>query len=199
MLTPLNEYIRSIGFFLIFITFIGIILPGSKFKNYINLILGLVLIIIILNPLTLILRAADNKELNAFNLLPDTFNSITYQEEGEYYSQKQRELIEANLNHQLKPQISGLLEAEGYEVTDVTATLNDDLSQIASLTLSLTQLEEKKGFIRIEKIEPVNINVKGEAAEKIDSEEIFLKNIISDFYNLPEENIYISVRKKKER
>ena len=56
----LREYTRQIALYLIFDFFIGIILPNEKYKKYISLVSGFILILIMLSPIQKFFSLADN-------------------------------------------------------------------------------------------------------------------------------------------
>jgi stage III sporulation protein AF len=51
MLNLILEYTKNISIYLIFDAFIGIITPSNKYKKYISLISGLILILMMLAPI----------------------------------------------------------------------------------------------------------------------------------------------------
>ncbi|MCL2350256.1 MAG: stage III sporulation protein AF, partial [Defluviitaleaceae bacterium] len=59
-MTALSEYIRNLAVFLIFASFISIISPGKKYEQYINLVLGIILIFVIIAPLSGIVNSIAN-------------------------------------------------------------------------------------------------------------------------------------------
>ncbi len=75
------EYVKGIALFLIFSEYIGIILPNPKYKQYYNLVLGLILILIIIKPLIdLYISLSGNPNIlqqwDFYNLSFDNIHSL---------------------------------------------------------------------------------------------------------------------------
>lgn len=196
MINSFSSYIKEIAFFLIFMIFIEIILPQSKYRNYINLVLGLLLIFIMIKPVNVLLAkfntSIDSEIIN--KTIEIDKNAI--EKEKQYYTEKQKELIFNNFNENLKKQLTSILNNYAY-VNDVNFEIDYENLKINDIyvDISYEQKAEKEKFIRIK---PVIINndtlkdEKNEEDEKIKN----IKNIISDFYNLSVDNIHITVQKK---
>lgn len=196
MINSFSSYIKEIAFFLIFMIFIEIILPQSKYRNYINLVLGLLLIFIMIKPVNILLAkfntSIDSEIIN--KTIEIDKNAI--EKEKQYYTEKQKELIFNNFNENLKKQLTSILNNYAY-VNDVNFEIDYENLKINDIyvDISYEQKAEKEKFIRIK---PVIINddtlkdEKNEEDEKIKN----IKNIISDFYNLSVDNIHITVQKK---
>lgn len=196
MINSFSSYIKEIAFFLIFMIFIEIILPQSKYRNYINLVLGLLLIFIMIKPVNVLLAkfntSIDSEIIN--KTIEIDKNAI--EKEKQYYTEKQKELIFNNFNENLKKQLTSILNNYAY-VNDVNFEIDYENLKINDIyvDISYEQKAEKEKFIRIK---PIIINddtlkdEKNEEDEKIKN----IKNIISDFYNLSVDNIHITVQKK---
>ena len=101
MIEPMLDYIKNILVFIILITFVGIILPSNKYKEYINTVLGLILIIMTLTPI--------NGMLDFYDFVP-VFNNFT----DNNYNQS----LQKNLKSSLDMQIKLVLKEYDYEVID---------------------------------------------------------------------------------
>jgi stage III sporulation protein AF len=62
----LRELVRSLAIIIILTSFLELILPNSKMRNYVRLILGLFVIVIILNPILSFLGTADEFSAQAW-------------------------------------------------------------------------------------------------------------------------------------
>lgn len=146
-------------------TLVEIILPDGKYRSYIKLVLGFVLIIVIISPIN---KLMNNKlELNILgNDIQISKNIID--DEKEIYDKKQKELIFKEFNNKLEKQIIMLIN--NYA----------DVNEV-NIYYKNTECVE---------IDEISIVISNET----DNEKI--KNMISDFYNLPVDNIYITVQKK---
>ena len=212
MIEALSAYIRNIAIFLIFTTVAGMLMPESKYKGYVKLLLGFALIFLIISPINALMgRGALDDVMASFS---HEMSKSSLQSQMTYDDSIQNELILSAYVDSLKQQIKAVVEREGkFHYVDSQISVADseeNFGDILSLSVTVTEnmvLPEptKKPFIRIE---PVKIDVdnifstkyippedrtKNEEPEEIKK----LKNTFSDFYNLSHDNIHITVQKKK--
>lgn len=193
----LNGYIKSIASFLIFSAFVGMILPGEKYKNYINLILGLILILNILKPLA----GKNDWSLIIPNGLPE-FEAVAEQAELSDYEEVREQLISELYKSRLSDQIVALIESEtDWRVLEADAEVRSDTGEPLQITLLLSSEEREhqpSSFIRIEEVNLTDGNHDEAEAAITGKEEENIKKIVSDFYNLSVDNIHIRVQRKKQ-
>jgi len=67
----IGDYIRNIAMFLIFSSFVGIIMPGEKYKQYVDLALGIILILVIIAPLGNVITALGGDVFSDISLSYD--------------------------------------------------------------------------------------------------------------------------------
>lgn len=48
----ITEYVRGIAVFMLVNTFVSVFLPDSSFKNYVSIIMGMILVLLILSPIS---------------------------------------------------------------------------------------------------------------------------------------------------
>lgn len=183
----LCEYISNIAIFLVFAVFAEIILPDSKYRGYINLIAGFILIMILLKPVGKLFTQSENFfESFVMNIDNELSHKIIENEET-FYTDKQREIIKEKYCEELKQQAAQILG--GYcTVEDVNFVFDKESLRIQNAEFVIFVHEKEKSFFRIERRE----DLENEQAEYIKN----IKNIISNFYNLSFDNINIIVRKK---
>lgn len=196
----ISSYIKNVCTFLIFITFIGIISTSSKYKKYIDLILGFILIFVILSPLTSIINKTSKPLDNLFLNMSLNMDKSILEKEGKFYSDEQNKMVLKTYKNELNKQLENIItKYDTYTVISSNIIVNESLEQFGAIEEIHIDLEEnstaknKKPFIRVEQIKVDISNKKNEEDEKI----IILKNLLSDFYNLSCDNIYITVQKKK--
>ncbi len=195
MIESISAYIKNVAILLVFITFIGIILPSGKYKNYIDLVLGLVLIVVMLKPALNIFSKGNGIDI------PREFykNAV-----GDYtmsdYENIHNDMVDKSFNSLLKQQADSLITPHNYKVSELDIRYDQLSYEIYNMHLYIYKTDNKKtGLIEIE---PVTIRLPSankENEENSDPEIKNIKNIISDFYNVPVDNIYITVQKKNER
>ncbi len=195
MLQAISSYIKTIIMFLIFMSFIELIMPTSSYKKYIDIVLGIILIIIMINPLNNI--KAVSLDLNK-DLFKNTYelNKSIMQREKNYYEEKNNELIISQYKTQIADNVSAMLgKDKKITVENVNVEVNgnpsdENYSQINKIAVKIK--DNKEDAAEKSQIEPIKVvfsnqNKKVSENEKTNN----IKKVISDFYNLSADNIYI--------
>ena len=203
MIPAVTEYIKVLCVFIIFMSFAKIMIP-AKYKDYVNLALGFVLIFLMISPLTSLKggKGLGNMIDAAFSVERNIIRS-----QASAYDKVHTDAVLTEYKARLGDKLRSLAGDNGFSLIlyefDVIEE-GEDFGEITGVSLQVTQGEDgqnkaKRPIIRIERpnFEPIRINAGKESAEpesdddqescKINS----LKKIISDFYNLPIDNIYI--------
>lgn len=182
MLNAISDYIRNLAIFLLFMSFVGIVAPGEKYRDYINLIMGFMLIFLMVNPLVNMVNSWDNilfsleQELD-FNASPDT---VAAQE-------LQMALILENAGQMLIPQIENIVREHNFEPASINIDISDQedsFLEIRNITISLEN-PSPEGIIQIEIISP------GAGSTGENTRILALKNELAGFYNLSPDHIHI--------
>ncbi|MCL2353931.1 MAG: stage III sporulation protein AF [Defluviitaleaceae bacterium] len=202
-MTHIADYIRNLAVFIIFSSFISIINPGKKYEQYINLVLGIILIFIIISPLSGIINAFAGSSGDIFADISLSYDRAALARQIEQADQSQRELIISIYKEGLTAQIERLIDNHGYFTLDYASFSIDErenFGEIITIHLFLIEIERARAFIRIDpvRIDPI-IGSRGEprqtGAENQAAPEILsLKNLLSSFYNLDMQNIILEVR-----
>lgn len=212
----LREWIVTILSIIIFITFVEFLLPNNNHKRYINVIIGLMIMLVILRPLmgllsggtTLgdnILQASNQMEVMTMQNRMDTIDLAN----NETVTRLYKDNLKEQMKHRLEKQL-------GYRVHDLEIEIEEvdkkNFGMIKGITIVL--LEEKqqesppeKNAKRIKDVE-VSVNVHVSLSEKnnnnvqassimIDSEGKVIKDDFSSFYQVDKDKINISVLKNK--
>ncbi|MBM7614000.1 stage III sporulation protein AF [Alkaliphilus hydrothermalis] len=216
MMEGLREWIVTILSIIIFITFVEFLLPNNNHKRYINVIIGLMIMLVILRPLmgllsggtTLgdnILQASNQMEVMTMQNRMDTIDLAN----NETVTRLYKDNLKEQMKHRLEKQL-------GYRVHDLEIEIEEvdkkNFGMIKGITIVL--LEEKqqesppeKNAKRIKDVE-VSVNVHVSLSEKnnnnvqassimIDSEGKVIKDDFSSFYQVDKDKINISVLKNK--
>lgn len=166
------SYFRTIVIFIIFITFISILLPSKKYKSFLDFTLGLILISVILSPITKLMKIDKT-----FNYEYAPFSSDYKEESYDTKNNYTKVLYEDEVAKQMQNSIKTNLLVDA----DVTVTCSDDLASIENVSVKI-----KSGSIYIE---PINISDETENVENADIKDI--KNLLFKEYNLSDSNINI--------
>lgn len=183
MLNAIGDYIRTLAIFMLFMSFVGIVAPSSKYKDYIKLIMGFMLVLIMVSPIINIMGAWDNVLIY---LEDELFTNNYTNVDISHAEETQRRLIAENIQMALSPQIKDLVLDYGFVATDVSIYVSkedENFLEILGIYIQL-QRTQNTGVIQIDVIMPSD-NVE-------DSRINGLKNAISNFYNLSVNHIHIT-------
>ncbi|MBQ7242461.1 MAG: stage III sporulation protein AF [Firmicutes bacterium] len=86
MLRSFNAYIKIIASFLIFSAFVEIILPDTKFRKYIMMVCGLIMISVLISPIF-------NFEIDSDEIFDFDTETEEYSEIAEKYGGIRKELV----------------------------------------------------------------------------------------------------------
>lgn len=121
----LYAWIRSIVFYLIFMTLVTSLLPGRKYDRYFKLFTGMVLILLVLSPLTGSLRLDER--------LARWFETFSFQSEAgelrgqmEEIERKRLEAVVETYEEAVSERVEQRLEEEGCREVTAQATINRD-------------------------------------------------------------------------
>ncbi len=173
----ISSYIKNIAFFLIFISFVGIIVPNDKYKKYISILLGFVLIILVISPIKGVFNGEAINFPSMFKELNEAYagQNVEISKENEKYLELRKKAIADNFLAQIRLSLEGLLGNEGVLLKDLTVDFNEETGELYGLTISALKKADnsakppektKKPFIRIEPVE-----IKPKASEQKASEQ----------------------------
>ena len=191
------EYLRNITYYLMFATMVGIFAPAGKYRKYVSLVMGFVLLLLMVQPLAGFFGGRDIPVTQWFSGVPGIHGAF---EPDDAYAMFWDNHLRGAFEAQLEAQLSRLLSANGFALISAKFEYTQDFGQIESVRAEVRREElaepERVPFIRIQppQIRPIRI---GEAPEN-DSDEpcpyaVNVKNLISQFYNLPTSHIHVKV------
>ncbi len=198
MIEMFSSYIRGIIFFLLFASFVGIILPSGKYKSYISIVLGFVVVFLVFEPIGKLSGVKDmdwlvkgvNSQLNVANQLSG------YRTED--IEAERKKLIEEAFNDEMKVKVAEVLD--DYDVVNLKTDIDLKSGELKEINLSVTKKksEEKSKKEKLVHIEPVKIKKESQKdnSKKQTAEIAEIKKIISNFYNLPQGHIYVNVQER---
>lgn len=208
MVAFISEWVVTIISLIIFTTFIEILIPNSNYKRYIDVVMGFLLVVVILTPLTKfiggqvdfeegILRASNQLELSTAQ---NRISNVQYDNDEAVIR-----LYKNEISKQLQDYIEKNTE---YAVNNISIEIDDNsgspkFGSIKNFDITL----EKK----IENMKPVNKTVKPiqinipvrknnnntvEAGSILVSNETdLIKENIGNLYNISKDNINIHILK----
>ena len=210
MIAIVSDYVRNIAVFLLFMSFIGIITPNSKYKSYINLVLGFMLIFVMLAPISSVIASSS---LNFDDIFANLESEISAGGDDvlarqEFYESSQRAIILSTFKRNLIEQVENIVTEHEFHPVSVSIDINDEVENfgdIRSMHIHMSRKNKEEivsSIIQVERIRidtgnttPESTNESSQLRELNYSEEIEnLKNYISSFYNLSVSNIHITIR-----
>ncbi len=200
----LMEWSRNIVCFSIFAVLIKNLLPGEKYAPYVQLYIGFMMLLVFFTPILKLFHADTtfqylSKVLGGTLEIKDDAFLAEINENSNYKKQKEEytKILEESVTDYLLEQLKEKKEWQNYRVekTEVTweeAEESEEFGKIMGIYLSLKRKEESV----IEKeivIDPITVEVLSKLEEQEGEEEKQLKNLLTEFYNLEEENITIRI------
>ncbi|WP_317367171.1 stage III sporulation protein AF [uncultured Tyzzerella sp.] len=185
MINYFYSYIKNIILFLIFMSFIQVILPTNKYRSYINLVFGIILVLIMVKPLNIIFNDVKNIEISpAF--LEETFN-INSDINSEKYVSVQNDMIKNAFEHNIKRQIEAILK-DKYYIKDININLYENKYKEMNIDKIELYIVKNDRAIYVKPFrEDENISVKQQ--KEIND----IKKSISDFYRIDINSIVITM------
>ena len=194
MLEALKGWIITLCSAVFFITAIQMILPDNKIKKYCNFTLGLLLIVIIINPIIRVVNSEIdiNSEIDkAANQIFSTNTDTDYKKYRETNLENTLENFEQNLKNTCEKDLENKFKDNNFQV-EVSASYNskENLFQIDSFQVALDNSNVKK----IEKIQIGNIGEDSIKVNKMQEEDplcLEVKNYLINEYDIDEEKILV--------
>lgn len=202
MIEFLKNWILNIVVIIFFVAFIEIMLPKSNMKRYINMILGLLIILVLINPIIKFMSSDIDIEREVFkNMSKEIF--INNKENLDYIETQNRNIIEIYKN-KLKNEIKDLIELDGrYKIVKTNILIEensklDNYGEIKEIEIYLdinTNDNKSSMNIKVDDIDKIVINNGKANSTKYTETSIpefeTIINSISSNYKVPKEKIFI--------
>ncbi len=125
----LRNWITDITVIIIFIMFMDTIMPNNSMKRYINVIIGLLIIVVIIKPFVLVNEFSESfngEYIETASFLEMDRSEVKSTEITKYQQQKAIEIFEDNLKKKLTTLIESNVEDE-YRGVEVSLELDRDI------------------------------------------------------------------------
>ena len=209
--------VKNIIIFLLLVTVFMNLLGKSSFKQYISIFVGLVLIIIVIQPLLVLFNASDKVDhyfnLNLYQTNVTDISNELYNAEGKYKEKVVQEYKETIKQQIVSTLTKHSLKEDKIEVTIVEDTAATNCGEITALNVVArsakpeqdveTSVEEVTDVDKVV-IDKVNINTpkkEGEGGKKENTEdtydtllEITVKQELSALYGLDMSSISVEIK-----
>ena len=201
-MSHLSDYIRNLAVFLVFASFIGIISPGKKYKAYIDLVLGIILIFVLTAPLAGVINALAGGSGDIFADMSLAYDRAALSRQIAYADDAQQSAILQIYKDGLAEQTRRLIENHGefeFLVADFAIDVAENFGAILGMELVVQGRDAATRFLRVDpvRIEPV-IGGRGQPAAQNQNDVecphiLSLKNLLASFYNLDKQRIHIKI------
>ncbi len=207
LVNEVYSWVKNIIIFLVLSTIINNLLGKSTYKKYINLITGIILVILVISPLFKVFELDKSLEYymstNFFIAESENINQILLDSE-----QEQKDRILAEYKERINEQIASLIKNQDLYVVNLNITIDEEPESISfgslktiDLTAGFKKQKAKENLSKMEPIEIDKIKIGNEEEDRrtkerdhLSPEEINVKNLLSDFYNMKPDNINISIQ-----
>lgn len=190
----IKQWIKGIAFYMIFSTLIVGLLPKESYKKYVRFFLGIWLVLLVVSPITKLLKLDITFEnyANLYGLLQ--MNPI----EKETYKNAEREATSYVIDlykQNIEEEIIHMVESYKLVVDTIEIELEKDINnenygKILSISLVLNKVEETENIF----VAPVVLSKEGVAnKDKNYGLEEDMKEEICNSYDVLYENIYVQV------
>lgn len=199
------SWIKNIVVYMIINTIIMNLLGNKSYKKYVSIVSGMILVLIVISPLIKLMKLEAN--LDYFLQANDfAIESSNFKNDLSRMEQEQIDQIFVEYRDKIRQQVKELLLEQKVYLETIKLTFNQDVGSATfgeildmNITASIENSKAKdSNNLTIEEIEISHITI-GEESESIEKPllsplEIDLKNRLSDFYNIEQGNINISIQ-----
>lgn len=204
MIEFLKDWVTNIVVLVILISFLEIILPTSNMKRYINMIIGLLVIIVLINPFIKLLTDNMSIEKEVLSNILETNEVLTGEES---FKDIQNNQVINIYKDSVKKEILDLIDSKTqYKIDSLSLEINEnredeEFGEIVGVSLVINSTsqevnnnENEKKNIKVDKVKKVSVNVDKESNTKNknnSSEYNDLRRLISDSYRIEESKVII--------
>ena len=186
------DYIRNITYYLMFATVVGMLAPTGKYKKFVSLVMGFILLSMMIQPLARFTTQVPVTDW--FGALAPHGQTNDWENSYEHW---RNTYLRTAFEAQLTTQLTALLTQNNFTVHNAIFTFADDFSAIYTTRVTISQREEETTrvpFIRIQPPQPIRVGNHSQEPEPLPCPTATAaKNLISQFYNLPLAHIYVTV------
>ncbi len=197
MMDEIISYAKTVLFFLLFVNLLMQLLKGSSYERFVHPVCGMILVIMIIRPL-LSMFGGEEKVLYAAEqklslLLSGEEARLSLPKEAGY----EFAVLEA-YEGELITQLSGILAEEGLTVVNADFSLSAEEADFGTIRgLTLTAERKKEGATSRIEIAPI-VFEQEKKDTAVSAEEIRIKDKLTDFYQMDEDNIYVNIKEEKD-
>lgn len=198
----LKEWVYNIAILIILMSLIELIMPEKKYKKFIKLILGLIFILVVIEPISLLVGMDNQFEFNLVN------SNMALEQESiksqlDYYNAKQQEIAKEQLSKLLISQVASILESNNILVHEGRVVCKEDQDGFGEIDEIKVIVSEKliddngTGESIIEPVTIEKINIDDQVEKQKDNKDILLENkvktLLSEYYVIDKEKVIVII------
>lgn len=197
------DWVKSIVFYLILLTVVTHLLPGSKYEKYVKLFTGMLLVIIVIKPVTHIFSVDEIFDRNFVEMLGEGEEFYIDDTDGMNFENVQSEQLAEEYERQLEAFASSQAGSLGLSVVGFQTSIEQREGVLlpAEMKLEVTALSdsvpgngmadnETSDGVEIDEIKIADI-VAGEHTVSESQQVKQLKNILMEYYGLAENQVQV--------
>ena len=182
------DYLRNITYYLLFASLVGMLAPTGKYKKFVSWVMGLILLVLLIQPLRSITGTQDiSSWIN--ELLPNATVHTT----ADPYAIWQDTHLAAAFESQLTTQLTAFLQDNNITLHEASFTYTQDFSRITSVHAKVSREETEPQRVPFIRIQPIQMHTEESPENPKDLFVKEVKNLISGFYNIQDTHIYVSI------
>ncbi|RDY30395.1 stage III sporulation protein AF [Lachnotalea glycerini] len=192
MITEIYQWIKNIAFYIILVTAVMNVIPNNNFKKYINLFTGMIMIILVLSPICKFMGINTRLDTNFIkNIYSQELNSVKV--DSYHISKESASNLLDQYKEEIGNQVEKIVNKEGYYMVNADVIMNEDSNSeeygsLEGINVVVANEDKENLKIAVDKIEIGNKHFEN-------PEEISVKNVIEDFYNVGLDNINVSIQR----
>ncbi|MBQ9765723.1 MAG: stage III sporulation protein AF [Lachnospiraceae bacterium] len=198
MIEGILSWVFNIAVYLILITLVLQLLP-ERFKKYFNFYTGILLMLIIINPITKLLKL-DTSIVSQFEKAAMQFELDEISGEIKMTEGIMEEILIDEYNQIIKSGVTEIIKEYGYTLNDLEVEwrLDEEDDAYGSIGGMNVILREKRTGMSSSKTVEINPVVIGDKTPELTEYEkaqiVEIKNKLAGFYNLSEAHIIITIQ-----
>lgn len=198
MIEAFSAYIKTIAIFIIFSAFAEIIMPNENFKKYVHIVIGFLMIVIVLKPITTVLGKGG---LDFTNMIEEKEVNISNEQivqNGKNYEAMENEYLLNIYKQNMIDKITSDMEQKEIYPSNILLTIGEQENNFGELleiemTISKKNEKQKNSVLEVKPVEAVNKKQKNNETEIVDIENQAIE-ILKTQYHIASESIHIMVQ-----
>ncbi|PKM50043.1 MAG: stage III sporulation protein AF [Firmicutes bacterium HGW-Firmicutes-7] len=191
----LSNWAKNIVYYILFVKLISHLIPSGNMSKYIKLFTGVILIIVVMEPILSLPNMEQKIKSNILNM-ENIIAHKDFQSQSKTYSKVNDQLAINLYKKQVEEHIRKLVRGEDVEVSSINIKINEEEGKNFGEVVSIDMKVRKKNSSNDLSIEKIKIGADSTAYNITAEDIIIVKNIkiaLRGFYNISPDNMNISV------